>query len=90
MRKPFRPITEEARAIVLSHTSSDSDGGITRVHSHSPSGAQTPRGWHPELQGSYLQSDSHQDQPRGQGASFETIFSPFQRVLPSRQVFQIL
>jgi hypothetical protein len=45
--KPFRPITEEARALILRQVSSDSDGGIIRAHCQSPGGAQTPRGSHP-------------------------------------------
>jgi hypothetical protein len=44
LRNPFRPITKETRTIVLSYTSSDSASGITRAHSLSPGGAQTPRG----------------------------------------------
>jgi hypothetical protein len=44
MRKPSRPITEEARTIVLSYTSSNFVGGITRAHSHNLGGVQTPRG----------------------------------------------
>jgi hypothetical protein len=45
--KPSRPITEEARALILRQVSSDSDGGIIRAHCQSPGGAQTPRGSHP-------------------------------------------
>jgi hypothetical protein len=44
LRNPFRPITEETRTIVLSYTLSDSVGGISRAHSLSPGGVQTPRG----------------------------------------------
>jgi hypothetical protein len=44
LRKPFQPITQEAKLIVSSHTLSDFAGGITREHSHIPGGAQTPRG----------------------------------------------
>jgi hypothetical protein len=69
--------------IVLSHASSDSVSWITRAHSQNLGGAQTPRVGCPELQRSNLQSNSHQDQPRGQSASFETISSPFRRVSPS-------
>jgi len=43
-RKPFQPITQEARTIVSSHTSSVSANGIIRAHSHNPRGGQTPRG----------------------------------------------
>jgi hypothetical protein len=46
-RKPFRPIIEETRALILRQVSSDSDRGIIRVHCQSPGGAQTPRGSHP-------------------------------------------
>ena len=90
MRNPLQPITKETRMIVLSYTSSDSAGGITRAHSLIPGGAQTPRGWDPELQRSDLQSKSHQDQSRGQGASFEIVSSSFWRVSPSGRVFRIL
>jgi hypothetical protein len=48
-------------------------GGITRAHSQSLGGAQPPKGCHPELQGSDLQSDSYQEVPRDQGAQFGTV-----------------
>jgi hypothetical protein len=45
--KPSQPSTEHTRALSLSHTSPDFDGGITGAHQLSRRGAQTPRGSHP-------------------------------------------
>jgi hypothetical protein len=44
--KSSQPITEEARALILSQVSSHSDHGIIRAHCQSPGGARTPRGSH--------------------------------------------
>jgi hypothetical protein len=76
-------MTEETRTIISRPTSSDSVSGITRAHSHILGGAQNPRGWHPELQMSDIQSDGCQEQPRGQEAQFGTVSNPFCRVFPS-------
>jgi hypothetical protein len=45
--KPSRPTTKHTRALNLSHTLPDSNGGITGAHQLSRRGAQTLRGSHP-------------------------------------------
>jgi hypothetical protein len=80
MGKPFRPSFAFVEANILSPISSNSIGGIIWMHPKRPEGAQTPRGRDLEHQRTYLPSDNHQDQSRGQSASTGTVSSSFRWV----------